>query len=75
MSSEFEQVGQRLIKRAEHTIRQCDEALRDMQHWNATHSDQRPVTADDVPGLVANKVRAQRLIRAVRNGEPIQEQP
>ena len=71
MSTKLEQAGKRLTKGAEKIIRECDDVLRDMHYWNATHPNQKPVTADDMPRLIEQKRWAQQVIRAVRNGEPI----
>jgi hypothetical protein len=74
MNEELEQVGQRIIAGAMRTIRQCDELLRDVAYWNSKHAGERPITPDDeLADVIAIKRRAQRMIRAVRNGQPIEE--
>jgi hypothetical protein len=73
MSHRIEQAGQRLIKRAEQTIRECDEYLAAIRHWNERHPNEKQIAPDDVVELIEQKRWAQRVIRCVQNGEPIPE--
>ena len=70
MSDELNEAGKRIIKSCETIIQKCDRSIEDIIYWNENHADEA-LFPDDYAMIIAKRSNARRIIKCVRDGQPI----